>query len=136
MAIIVVALLGTLDAGYLVYVHYAKLTVLCLGGQHGHSSCETVQSSNYAKLAGVPVAVLGLVGYLVLLASLRVRGDLGRAIGFGVTLIGFGFSMYLTYREIFTIKAICEWCVGSATFMTVLVILTALRFLRGESVAR
>jgi uncharacterized membrane protein len=136
LAIIVVALLGILDAGYLVYVHYAKLSVLCLGGQHGHSSCETVQSSSYAKLGGVPVALLGLIGYIVLLASLRVRGEFGRIIGFGTALIGFGFSMYLTYREIFTIKAICEWCVGSATFMTILVILTAIRFLRGETVPR
>ena len=47
-------------------------------------------------------------------------------------MIGFGFSMYLTYREIFTIKAICEWCVSSAILMTILVILTGIRFLRAD----
>ena len=41
--------------------------------------------------------------------------------------------MYLTYRELFTIKEICEWCVGSAVLMTILVVLTATRFLRGEA---
>lgn len=134
IAVTVFAVLGLLDAIYLTYEHYNGLNgLLCIGGQHGHSSCQTVQSSVYSKLAGIPVAVLGLVGYVVLLASLAVRGDLGRAIGFMTALIGFGFSAYLTYREIFTIKAICEWCVGSAVCLTVLVVLTGLRFLRGDS---
>ena len=133
IAIIVLCLLGIADAGYLVYVHYAKLSVLCLGGHHGQSSCATVQSSPYAELSGVPVALLGLIGYVVILLSLAVPGDIGRVVGFGVALVGFGFSMYLTYRELFTIHAICEWCVGSAILMTALVILTAVRFLRTET---
>jgi uncharacterized membrane protein len=41
--------------------------------------------------------------------------------------------MYLTYRELFTIKAICQWCVSSAVIMTVLVILTAIRAVRAEA---
>ena len=40
--------------------------------------------------------------------------------------------MYLTYRELFTIKAICQWCVSSAVLMTILVVLTAIRVLREE----
>jgi uncharacterized membrane protein len=133
IAIIVVCLLGIADAGYLVYVHYAKLTLLCVGGHGGQSSCETVQSSPYAELSGVPVALLGLIGYVVILLALAIPGDLGRMVGFGVALVGFGFSMYLTYRELFTIHAICEWCVGSAVLMTTLTILTAIRFLRTET---
>jgi uncharacterized membrane protein len=132
IAIIALCLLGIADAGYLVYVHYAKLTILCPGGHGGHSSCETVQSSVYAQLDGVPVALLGLIGYVVILLSLAVPGDLGRVVGFGVALIGFGFSMYLTYRELFTIHAICEYCVGSAILMTLLTVLTAVRFLRSD----
>ncbi len=50
-----------------------------------------------------------------------------------MTLIGFGFSMYLTYRELFTIKAICQWCVLSAVLMTALTVLTAIRFLRSAN---
>ncbi len=131
-AIIALSVLGVGVASYLVYIHYAKLNPLCVGGHHGHSSCLTVQSSSYAKLAGIPVAVLGLIGYIGILASLAIRTDTGRAIGFAIALTGFGFSLYLTYREIFTIKAICEWCVSSAILMTVLTILTGLRFLRAE----
>jgi uncharacterized membrane protein len=131
-AIIVLSVIGVGVAGYLVYIHYEKISPLCLGGHHGHSSCLTVQSSSYAKLAGIPVAVLGLIGYIGILASLAIRTDTGRAIGFAIALTGFGFSMYLTYREIFTIKSICEWCVSSAVLMTVLTVLTAWRFIRAE----
>jgi uncharacterized membrane protein len=130
IAVIVLCLLGIGDAGYLTYVHYAGLKVVCLSGGGG---CETVQASRWSKLDGIPVSVLGLVGYFAILGSLAVRGELGRAAGFAVALIGFGFSMYLTYRELFTIHAICQWCVGSAVLMTALAILTAVRFLRGPS---
>ena len=133
VAILVIAVLGTLEASYLTYVHYFNLGALaCVGAHNGVSSCEQVQSSVYSKVAGVPVAVLGLIGYVAILASLRIRGELGRGAGFCVALIGCGFSLYLTYREVFTLKEICEWCVGSAVLMTLLAVLTAIRFLRGE----
>jgi uncharacterized membrane protein len=128
IAILVLSLIGIGIAGYLTYVHYEGLKVLCLSS----GGCETVQASRFAKLDGVPVAVLGLAGYIGILGSLLVRGELGRIAGFAIALIGFGFSMYLTYRELFTIKAICQWCVASAVLMTVLAILTAIRVLREE----
>lgn len=132
-AILVIAALGLLIAAYLTYEHYAGLKgLLCLGGHAGHSSCQTVQSSTWSRLAGIPVAVLGLVGYVVILGSLAIRGEIGRAIGFGTALIGFGFSAYLTYREAHSIHAYCEWCLGSAAAMTLLMILTGIRFLRAD----
>jgi uncharacterized membrane protein len=132
-AIFVIALLGVLEAGYLTYIHYHGLGSLpCIGGSHGTSSCAQVQSSIYSKFLGVSVALLGLIGYITIVSSLFIRGELGRAAGFCVALVGFGFSMYLTYRELFSLKHICEWCVGSATLMTILMVLTAIRFLRGE----
>jgi uncharacterized membrane protein len=127
---IVIGVLCVIGIGigtYLTYTHYAHLKVLCTSG-----GCETVQHSKYAKLAGIPVATLGLVGYIGILGSIAVRGELARAAGFGLALIGFLFSMYLTYRELFTIKAICQWCVGSAVLMTLLVIITGIRFLRED----
>lgn len=137
LAILVFTTIGLLDAGYLTFVHYQGFgALLCLGAHNGHSSCETVQSSVWAEIDGVPVALLGLLGYIGLFASYlvseRIDGELGRGMGFCIALIGFGFSMYLTYRELFSIHAICEWCVGSAVCMTVLAVLTAVRFLRGE----
>jgi uncharacterized membrane protein len=133
IAILVIALLGTLEASYLTFVHYYGLKALaCTGSHGGESTCAAVQSSVYSRLAGVPVAVLGLLGYVSILASLRIRGDLGRGIGFCIALIGCGFSLYLTYREVFTLQEICEWCVGSAVLMTILAILTGIRYLRGD----
>ena len=128
IAAIVVALIGLGIAAYLTYVHHAKLKPLCLSS----GACETVQSSRYAKLAGIPVPVLGLVGYISILVSLALRGDLGRLASCGFALVGFLFSAYLTYRELFTINAICQWCVGSAICMTVLAVLTVIRLLREE----
>jgi len=128
IAILILSLIGIGIAGYLTYVHYEGLKILCLSS----GGCETVQASRYAKLDGVPVAVLGLAGYIGILGSLLIRGELGRIAAFAIALIGFGFSMYLTYRELFTIKAICQWCVSSAVVMTVLVVLTAIRVLREE----
>jgi uncharacterized membrane protein len=129
LAITAITLVGVGIATYLVYVHYSGIQPFCVSGGGG---CEKVQTSDYAKLAGIPVAVLGLAGYLAILASLFVRGDLGRMAGVAIALSGFGFSMYLTYREIFTIKAICQWCVASAVLMTLLAVLTTLRFLKSE----
>lgn len=128
IAIGVLCVIGIGVAGYLTYTHYEGLKVLCLSS----GGCETVQQSVYSKLSGVPVAVLGLAGYVGILFTLFIRNDLGRAAGFGLALVGFLFSAYLTYREIFTIKAICQWCVSSAVIMTILVILTGIRAVRSE----
>jgi len=127
IAIAVVALLGIAVAGYLTYVHYAGVKPICSfsGG------CEKVQTSTYSKLAGIPVATLGLVGYFMLLCSLAVPGDAGRLAGAVIAISGFGFSAYLTYRELFSIHAICQWCVASAVLMTALAVMTFARLLRG-----
>jgi uncharacterized membrane protein len=126
ITILVLTLIGIGIAGYLTYVHYEGIKVLCLSS----GGCETVQASQWAKLGGIPVALLGLIGYIAILGSLAIRSELGRIAGFGIALTGFGFSMYLTYRELFTIKAICQWCVASAVLMTLLAILTAIRAVR------
>jgi uncharacterized membrane protein len=126
VAVAVLALLGLAVAGYLTYVHYAELEPICAGGGGG---CERVQSSSYAELAGVPVALLGLVGYALILLSLAVPGDAGRVGGAVLALTGFGFSLYLTWLELFEIDAICQWCVASAVLMTALALITGRRVL-------
>jgi uncharacterized membrane protein len=118
-------------AGYLTYVHYAGLQPIC-GISHG---CETVQSSSYASLLGIPVALLGLISYLLIFVSLRLTGERPLLAGYTLTVIAFAFSMYLTYREIFTIHAICTWCVSSAIVFTLLVIVGTLRILRNVPAA-
>jgi uncharacterized membrane protein len=126
--IAVATLIGLVVAGYLTYVHYAELEPICAGRGGG---CEKVQNSSYAELAGVPVALLGLVGYALILASLWLPGELGRMCAALLALIGFGFSVYLTWVELFEIDAICQWCVVSAVLMTILAVLTAWRLVLG-----
>ena len=127
LAIVSLILIGIAVAGYLTYVHYADIDPVCAGGSGG---CHTVQASDYAELVGIPVATIGLGGYIALAISLLVPGELGRAAGMALALIGAGFSLYLTYLELFVIDAICQWCVASAVVMILLAILTTLRMLR------
>lgn len=122
---VAMAVLGLGVAGYLTYIHYAGIEPLC-NIAHG---CVKVQTSEYAELAGIPVAVLGLGGYVAILVALLVDGEWGRMAAALFALVGFGFSAYLTYRELFTIDAICQWCVVSAILMTGLAIVTVWRML-------
>jgi uncharacterized membrane protein len=123
-AALVLAIAGIGIASYLVYVHYSGAEPIC-SISHG---CETVQKSHYAKLAGIPVALLGLLGYVAILVTLFVRGDAGRVAGAGAAFVGLGFSGWLTYLEAERIHAWCQWCVGSAVVMTLLAAVLAWRF--------
>ena len=126
-----IASLGLAVTIYLTVVHYAGLTVACTTA---HNSCQQVQTSVYSHLLGIPVVDLGLVGYVGLLAALLVPdGEWPRLAALVVTIAGFGFSLYLTYREAFTLHEYCEWCLGSAGVMTVTVILAATRYVAGPS---
>jgi uncharacterized membrane protein len=121
-----VAALGIGVATYIAIADSGGGAPACLAGGSG---CETVADSSYSHLAGVNVAVFGIVGYVLLLASAFAANDAVRLGGFAVALGGFGFSVYLTYIEIFKIEAICQWCVASAVLMTILFLLNATRLI-------
>jgi uncharacterized membrane protein len=127
IAIAVTIIGGVGIAGYLTVIHYVGIDPVCAGGTGG---CHTVQTSDYAELAGIPVSLIGLIGYLALGASLLVPGEPGRALGMGLALAGAGFSLYLTYLELYVIDAICQWCVASAVLMVALAVLMTVRMLR------
>jgi uncharacterized membrane protein len=129
LAAVVLAVVGLGVATYLTYVHYKGINPACGLG----ANCVKVQTSEWSKLAGIPVAVLGLVGYALILASLFVPGETGLIAGALIALTGFGFSAYLTYRELFSIHAICKWCVTSAVLMTLLAIVTTARLMRASA---
>src|ERR1700726_5290918 len=130
IALLVLAVIGLGIASYLTYVHYAGIKPACTAGE----SCTKVQTSVYSKLAGVPVALMGLIGYVAILASLLApESERSRFATLALTVGGFGFSAYLTYRELFSIHAICEWCASSAAILTILTLLAVWRFLWGEA---
>jgi uncharacterized membrane protein len=128
IVMIVLAVVGLGVASYLTYVHYAGIKPACTAGE----SCTKVQTSVYSEVVGVPVALLGLLGYVAILASLLAPETENTRLATAVlTVGGWAFSAYLTYRELFSIHAICEWCVSSAVIMTILMCLALWRFLRG-----
>jgi uncharacterized membrane protein len=120
-----VGFVGLGIAGYLTAVHYGGGEPVC-GISHG---CATVQQSEYAEFAGVPVALLGLVGYAGILVTLLRDDETARAATALLSLVGVGFSGWLTYVEVVRLDAICIWCVGSAVCMLLLAVLSAARML-------
>lgn len=128
---LVLAVIGLGDATYLTVVHYGGFTIVCSGSGN---PCATVQASKYSFLIGIPVALLGAIGYVLILASLLWRDrEEARLATLAFVLLGFGFSVYLTYRETFSIPGhpiYCEWCVGSAIILTLLLPLSVIRYLR------
>jgi uncharacterized membrane protein len=125
----IIAFVATLGIGVATYI-----TIADSGGGHptclaGGGGCATVAESSYSHIAGVNIAIFGILGYVLLVASAFIVSDLARFGGFAVALGGFGFSVYLTYLEIFKIEAICQWCVASAVLMTILFLLSAARLI-------
>jgi uncharacterized membrane protein len=117
------ALAGLGIAGYLTVAHYAGAAPVCAIA-HG---CATVQKSAYADLGGVPVALLGLLGYVAILGALVRDGVGARTLAAVISLTGFGLSVWLTWIEVGELHAVCIWCVGSAVCMTALAGLSAAR---------
>jgi uncharacterized membrane protein len=68
-----------------------------------------------------------LIGYAAILLATLLPGELPRLAACWLALVGLGFSLYLTYLELFEIDAICQWCVASAAIMAALAVITTLR---------
>ena len=129
VAVAILALAGAGIAAYLTYAKYADATIACSTG-----GCETVQSSDYAEILGLPVPVLGLVGYLAVFASALAAGETARLVGASLALGGLAFSAYLLVVQIVAIGAFCQWCLASDVVMLLLAAATVAR-LRGRQPA-
>lgn len=118
------ALAGFGVAAYLTWAHYADSTVVCpVGG-----GCETVQESRYAEIAGIPVALLGLMAYTAILALLVWDAPVARLAAASTSLVGLLFSIYLLVVQLFVIDAICIWCLANDIVIApALALLTGLR---------
>ena len=136
--IAVLSLAGIGVAGYLTYTHVFNQPVACVG----FGSCDTVAQSDYAHLAGVPVSVLGLLGYAALFAVAAFWLGVGDRFEtwpllaiWGMSIGGAAYSVYLTYLELFVINAVCIWCVTSAVIMfCILIVSTVALFASGREV--
>jgi uncharacterized membrane protein len=127
-------------SSYLTWTRFANTSIICTAD----ASCDTVSHSAYAFFPptwGIPVSILGLIGYIGLLglgfwrwrmtvrpvaATGLTRGQLDMGL-FIIALGGILFSAYLTAMELWVIHAICWWCVGSAVTMTLLFVIAVIR---------
>jgi uncharacterized membrane protein len=130
LASAVLAAAGAAVTGYLLYVRQTGGALVCATG-----GCETVQSSSYAEVLGVPVAGLGLVGFLGLLLAALLRGEWARLSQATLALAAFFFSAYLLYIQVGVIEAICQWCLASDVITTAIAALALLRLRLGEAPA-
>jgi uncharacterized membrane protein len=135
-AILALALIGLAVALYLSYVEVARVEAVC----RPVGECNIVQSSPYAQLMGIPVAVLGTLSYTAIIGlwigqrSLSGRLSLLALLGLVfLTIFGVIFSLYLTLLELLVIGAVCAWCLSSAIVMTLLMILVAKSLFRGSA---
>jgi uncharacterized membrane protein len=124
VAVALVAVAGVAVAGYLTYVHYQPDALICTSG----GGCETVQESSYAELAGIPVALLGLLGYVTVLVLVAWDSELARTLAAAIALTAAGFAVYLIVLQAFVIDAWCVWClVNDLVIVPLLAITTVWR---------
>lgn len=126
-AMLVLAAIGLVISIYLTSTHYADVAPVCTG----LSDCLKVQNSVYAEWLGIPVALVGVAGYLGILVALARDGERQRLIAAFLAFVGVGFSGYLTWAEAVKIEAFCQWCLVSAAIMVALAVLASWRVLRG-----
>ena len=123
----VLALLELIVAAYLEIERARGRSVACPIGGGG---CETVQHSQYSKLAGIPLPLLGLAGAAAMLVTTLLSDPRARTAAFVLAVAGALFSLYLAGLQAFKIHAYCAWCLGSAVIWLALAATTGLMWLR------
>lgn len=129
---IALAFLGLLVSIYMTVYKITANDNMCLGS----GDCSTVNASRYSEVNGIPVALIGVIGYVSILGIhwLERKNDFfkqnGSMMFFGISLIGFFFTLWLIYVEIALIKALCPFCLASQATMTIIFILSVIRVVR------
>jgi uncharacterized membrane protein len=129
---LVLALLGALDATYLLVYKLTNNNAMCLG----NGGCHDVNFSPYSVIGGIPVSLFGLAAFLLIafILILEPRSKIVKENGslaiFGISLAGVAFTAYLTWLELYVIHAICPFCVASAVLIALIFILAIIRLLK------
>jgi uncharacterized membrane protein len=132
IALVTLAIMGLLVSIYMTIYKITSNDNMCIGSK----DCSVVNASRYSEIYGIPVAVLGVVGYAAILAILLLErnpgffNQNGTMLLFGLSLTGFLFTLYLIFIEVALIKAYCPFCITSQTAMTLIFILSVIRVVR------
>ena len=131
-ASVALVVLGLLVSIYMTIYKVTSNDSMCLGS----GDCSTVNASRYSEVNGIPVAIIGVLGYLAILATHyfenrnRFFKQNSTLMIFGMALTGFIFTVWLIYVEIALLKALCPFCVTSQTAMTIIFIIAVMRLIR------
>lgn len=124
---LIVALIGFADAAYLTIEHYSGVIPPCTVG-----GCEEVLTSQYSTIFGVPVALMGVIDYLIILVGtfIYIESKNQKVLRFSMAFTVFGFlsSLYFFYVQAFVLHAFCLYCLGSAAISTTLFALAIYSF--------
>ena len=127
--VIFIGLGGFILASYIHNKKKAKKKLVC----PMRANCEVVIHSDYSKVLGVPVEILGMCYYAFISISYGIYNIFGLAaplpeILFGISILAFLFSLYLISIQAFVIKQWCTWCLISAGLCTTIFILSYLSY--------
>ncbi|OGG08158.1 hypothetical protein A3D05_05475 [Candidatus Gottesmanbacteria bacterium RIFCSPHIGHO2_02_FULL_40_24] len=120
--VFILSIIGVIIAVYVLYGFIKKTSIVCV-----NEGCEIVRKSPYSYPLGIPVPLVGLIGYFVLMILTFARSvsqdlKLLKAI-LAIAVFGVLFVGWFTYTEIFYIKAVCTWCAISALNMLIIFII-------------
>ncbi|MBT3314119.1 MAG: vitamin K epoxide reductase family protein [Anaerolineae bacterium] len=127
---LIAAIIGALDSTYLAWIKLSHNETLCAPGL---GDCFTVNTSRYAELFGIPIALFGLATYVAIIAILLFENRIdflkenGTLALFGIGLVGVLYSAYLSYLEEFVLHAWCPYCILSAITITIVFIVSIIR---------
>lgn len=140
---IVLAILGLAIAAYMSYAELSGQETSCPGatdeaGAAGAVAvdCGFVQHSIYATVLGIPVAIIGVAGFLAILGAWLLEDrigflrEFGHVLVFGMALFGFLFEAYLTYAELFIMYTVCTWCLLTALAITLVFVVATIRLIQ------
>ena len=124
--LIVIAILGFADASYLTVEHYKNSIPPCTLVE----GCETVLTSGYSKIAGIPVSLLGVIFYFAVAVGLfgYIEGKREKFLRFSliITVFGFLMTLWFLFLQAFILDAYCLYCMFSALTSTALFVISAI----------
>ena len=127
-AVALLALAGVAIASYLSVSRATATPLMC-----PTSGCGKVQQSSYSELAGIPVAYLGVAGYVLILGTTASARRFAAAAGVALAVLGTAFALYLLVVQVAVIDAVCVWCVSSDVVLVAILGLSVARIRRGDT---
>ncbi len=128
-------LIGAVLSAFSLRAHYSTSTTEYCALDETFN-CDYVNRSSYSKLLGVPVALIGLLGYLLLFGISFRRDRLFATFRFAASIVGLGFALYLTYIEAYVLLTWCLLCIGSLIAIATITILSGVGWFQLQSAGR